>query len=206
VLGPGVIAAAAVGLGLAAWAFTRGTNPPPPAALVSWSDAIPGAGGLTYGDLAITSRTDAGDRGERPDAQLVVNLARVGQELAAPAVGLGAVVTSGWRWPALNEAVQGSPTSLHLQGLAVDLRPPRGETASQLLASLQALGVQWRDAIVYAPANGGHLHLDLPDAGQPYRNTIKALNTSISASYPVFRTAADAGDYAAGLDVRTSTA
>ena len=177
----GAVAAA----GIAAVVASRARPSTTGGAAVPWDDLelVPLGFGYTLADLTRTGRNidPPAELGGEIAAALALTWSRVG----APAVALGAGITSGYRWPELNTLIGGSPTSYHLTGHALDLSPPPGRDAAWLLEELQKAGVQWRDAIVYAPRDGGHLHVDVPRAGAPFTNRIKAHNTAIASSYPV---------------------
>lgn len=53
-------------------------------------------------------------------------------EALREAVGLPLAVLSAYRTPAHNRAVGGSPNSQHVQGRALDLKPPAGWTPARL--------------------------------------------------------------------------
>lgn len=63
-------------------------------------------------------------------------------------------VTSGYRSPAVNEAVDGAAGSQHLRGEAVDLVVD-GLTAEQLAAVIVRSGMPFDQVIAYAPERGG---------------------------------------------------
>lgn len=67
-------------------------------------------------------------------------------------------VTSGYRAPAVNRAVSGSPTSQHMLGEAADIKVP-GVAAEDLAAAIVALGVPFDQVIWYAPERDGHVHV-----------------------------------------------
>ena len=67
-------------------------------------------------------------------------------------------VTSGYRAPAVNRAVSGSPTSQHMLGEAADIKV-QGVAAEDLAAAIVALGVPFDQVIWYAPERGGHVHV-----------------------------------------------
>jgi hypothetical protein len=64
----------------------------------------------------------------RPDPEALENLTRLAATLEQVRIALGGVplaISSGYRSPALNQAVGGAPHSAHLRGLAVDFTAPR---------------------------------------------------------------------------------
>lgn len=69
-------------------------------------------------------------------------------------------VTSGYRSPAVNEAVDGSATSQHMKGEAVDLVVD-GYTAQQVATVIARAGIPFDQLIWYAPKRGGHVHVSL---------------------------------------------
>ena len=74
------------------------------------------------------------------------------------ALGRPVHVSSGYRSPAVNQAVNGSPTSQHPLGEAVDIRVD-GLTAETLAAFIVRLGLPFDQVIWYAPERGGHVHI-----------------------------------------------
>ena len=71
-------------------------------------------------------------------ATRAVELAAAFEALRA-AVGLPLVVLSAYRSPAHNRRVGGARNSQHVQGRALDLRPPRGWTSTELAAVARAI-------------------------------------------------------------------
>lgn len=70
-----------------------------------------------------------------PSDEQKVNLAFLCLNTLEPlreAWGAPIVVTSGFRAPAVNKGVGGSPTSQHMQGMAADIRPVHGEDFMKL--------------------------------------------------------------------------
>lgn len=55
--------------------------------------------------------------------------------------GVPFVVNSSFRTKAKNKAVGGAPNSLHLQGRAVDVRAPEGETRAKIVRAALSLGL-----------------------------------------------------------------
>lgn len=80
-------------------------------------------------------------------------------------------VTSGFRAPELNAAVDGSPKSVHLHGLAADIVPIRA-TVDEVMAYLVESDLRWDQAI-----DEEHLHLGLysPD-GEQRRQMLRKVN------------------------------
>lgn len=69
-------------------------------------------------------------------------------------------VTSGYRSPAVNEAVDGSATSQHMKGEAVDLVVD-GIASDRVAALIVKSGIPFDQLIWYAPERGGHVHVSL---------------------------------------------
>lgn len=76
------------------------------------------------------------------------------------ALGSRLRVTSGYRSPAVNEAVDGSATSQHMKGEAVDLVVD-GLRAEQLAQLIERSGIPFDQVIWYAPERGGHVHVSV---------------------------------------------
>ena len=76
--------------------------------------------------------------------------------------GLGRPVriTSGYRAPAVNQAIKGAPSSQHMRGEAVDMKAD-GLTAEALATAVVQLGLPFDQLIWYAPERGGHVHVSL---------------------------------------------
>lgn len=69
-----------------------------------------------------------------PSWEVVFHLRQLCREVLQPLrdhVGLPVTVLSGYRCPALNEALHGLGASLHIQGCAADLYVPDADTARQ---------------------------------------------------------------------------
>lgn len=65
------------------------------------------------------------------------------------AYGKPIIVTSGYRCPALNKAVGGSPTSDHMKGCAVDIHgtPNTKEENRRLFYLAQSINIEWKQLI-----------------------------------------------------------
>lgn len=78
-------------------------------------------------------------------------------------------VLSGYRTPEYNRKVGGAKLSLHVQGLAMDLRPPEGVAVKDfwlgILGVAQKAGI---GGIGYAsPEQGNYVHVDCREANPP---------------------------------------
>ena len=67
-------------------------------------------------------------------------------------------VSSGYRAPSLNRAIDGAERSQHMRGEAVDIKVD-GMTAQELAAFILRSGLPVDQVIWYAPERGGHVHL-----------------------------------------------
>ncbi|WP_233702203.1 D-Ala-D-Ala carboxypeptidase family metallohydrolase [Iodobacter ciconiae] len=65
------------------------------------------------------------------------------------------IITSGWRSPALNRAIQGSPRSDHCTARAVDIRCPKFGTARSVARALVASNVEFDQLILESPTLPG---------------------------------------------------
>lgn len=89
-------------------------------------------------------------------------------------------VTSGYRSPAANAAVGGVPGSAHTMGTAADVVPVQMSSPAAFVALKQAATVgRWpvRQAILYASARGGHIHVEVGDEPAPGGQWLYAPNT-----------------------------
>lgn len=68
-------------------------------------------------------------------------------------------ITSGYRTPALNRAINGSKTSDHMRGMAADIKLVSGHDAGRLLELARDIGIPTDQVIVYAIERGGHVHI-----------------------------------------------
>ena len=96
-----------------------------------------------------------------PTEQAKVNLAALVGNVLDPLramLGRPIRVTSGFRSPAVNEAVHGSSTSQHMIGEAADIKAD-GLDATLLLTAIVRSGLPFDQAIGYDPERGGHVHL-----------------------------------------------
>lgn len=106
--------------------------------------------------------------GRTAQAALVALCVEILEPLRA-ALGAPVRITSGYRSPEVNAAIGGSPTSAHMLGLAADIKSTAGD-AAHILRVLHQLDLDELDqAIGYAPAQGGHVHVGLARPGRPPR-------------------------------------
>ena len=95
------------------------------------------------------------------------------------ALGRPVRVTSGYRAPAVNRAINGSPTSQHMLGEAADIKV-EGLSAEALATAIVQLGLPVDQVIWYAPERGGHVHVSFTDT-RPTRR--QALHAPVSGGY-----------------------
>jgi len=113
---------------------------------------------FTYSETAEKKGID-----NSPPAEIVENLKRLAAELERVQVLLGAPldISSGYRCATLNEAVGGSDTSQHMQGLAVDLACPGFGTPLDVARAIQQSDVDFDQCIL---EYGRWVHLSFSDA------------------------------------------
>lgn len=75
-------------------------------------------------------------------------------------------VTSGFRAPAVNEAVGGADHSQHKLGEAADIKV-EGMQAWELAELVVELGLPFDQLVWYAPERGGHLHISFTKRRAP---------------------------------------
>lgn len=104
------------------------------------------------------------------------------EEVRSALGGLPILVSSGYRSPALNSRVGGSPTSSHCLGEAVDFICPAYGSNKDVIARLRATLPLWDQLILEFPkhSNGGWVHIGFglksrktvttTDDGKNYRN------------------------------------
>lgn len=133
-----------------------------------------------YFTLREMTRTSTGLDNQPPD-HIKANLTRLVREMLDPLreeLDLPIRITSGYRSPHVNAAVGGSRTSRHMTGLAADFKV-KGMTARQLVDRIERLRedgiVDYDQAIAYAVAKGGHVHIGLvPEGVTPRRQMLWA--------------------------------
>jgi zinc D-Ala-D-Ala carboxypeptidase len=82
-------------------------------------------------------------------------------------------ITSGYRSFAVNKALDGSPTSQHMLGEAVDIKAD-GLTAVELATVILRLGVPVDQVIWYDPERGGHVHVSYTETRANRRESLHA--------------------------------
>jgi hypothetical protein len=92
--------------------------------------------------------------------EIVANLKRVAATLEEVRALLGApiLVSSGYRSPALNKAIGGSPTSAHMHGLAADFTAPGFGTVLQVARKISASTIAY-DQLIYEFGTWVHIGL-----------------------------------------------
>jgi hypothetical protein len=98
-----------------------------------------------------------------PPPEILENLRRLAAGLEAVWALLGAAleISSAYRCAALNEAVGGSGTSQHLQGLAVDFACPDFGTPLEIADAIRKSGLEFDQCIL---EYGRWVHLSFSDA------------------------------------------
>ena len=113
---------------------------------------------LVYSETALERGID-----NTPPPEIVENLRRLAAGLEAVRSLLGGplAISSGYRCAALNEAVGGSSTSQHLQGLAVDFECPAFGTALEVADAIRRSALEFDQCIL---EYGRWVHLSFSDA------------------------------------------
>ena len=131
---------------------------------------------FTLAELARSSVAERLGIDNTPPPAAQANLERLVLRVLDPlraAVGRPVSVTSGYRSAVVNQAIDGSPTSQHMSGEAVDIKVD-GLTAVQLAAVIVRLGVPFDQVIWYAPERGGHVHVSYTETRANRRQTLHA--------------------------------
>lgn len=100
---------------------------------------------LLHSELAIRKGID-----NTPTSAIVAELQRLAREILQPLrdhLGRPVVVSSGYRSPALNRAVGGSPNSAHMQGRAADITVP-GVKPREVCLAIVELGLPFDQVIL----------------------------------------------------------
>jgi hypothetical protein len=130
-----------------------------------------------YFRLAELVRSDTAQRlaiPNRPPVRVLRNLVRLarGLDRVRRLLGHPLEVSSGYRSPALNRAVGGSPRSRHQSGLAADFACPSYSTPYRISLRLARAGIPF-DQLIYEygdHADGGWVHIAF--GRRPRRQTL----------------------------------
>lgn len=131
---------------------------------------------FTLAELARSSVAERLGIDNTPPPVAQANLERLVLRVLDPlraAMGRPVSVTSGYRSAVVNQAIDGSPTSQHMSGEAVDIKVD-GLTAVQLAAVIVRLGVPFDQVIWYAPERGGHVHVSYTETRANRGQTLHA--------------------------------
>jgi zinc D-Ala-D-Ala carboxypeptidase len=84
---------------------------------------------FTLEELTISETAARRGIDNRPSPAIIANLRRLATalEVVRQLIGRRIIITSGYRSPALNDAIGGSRTSAHIEGLAADFISPPPE-------------------------------------------------------------------------------
>lgn len=130
----------------------------------------------TWAELTVSAAAKRLGRDNTPPPEarraMALLVARVLDPLRA-GLGRPVRVTSGYRSPAVNQAVHGSPTSQHILGEAADIEVP-GMRAEEVATAIVRLGLPVDQVIWYAPERGGHVHVSHTDARPNRGQTLHA--------------------------------
>lgn len=110
-----------------------------------------------------------------PNAGEVANLVRLCESLLEPAqalLGVPLVINSGFRCPALNQAIGGATNSAHMDGRAADFVLPRGMSLKDAFEALRKSSLPYDQVIFECNA---WIHLAVAGAGSdPRRQALTA--------------------------------
>ena len=133
---------------------------------VNLHDAVPGAPNFKRAELVASATARARNISNIPTEQRIWdNLERVARiaQIARSHFGIALTITSGYRSPALNAAVGGSPTSHHGHGHALDIivgsRNPAGITIVDVFSYIHANSVYTELLLEEICMGGGWVHL-----------------------------------------------
>ncbi len=116
---------------------------------------------FSWAELAASSTAQRLGIDNTPPAEAAARLQVLVRDLLDPLrayLGRAIRISSGYRSPTLNKAIDGSPTSQHMHGEAVDFMVP-GMHSRDVVAAIVRSGLPFDQAIWYAPERGGHVHL-----------------------------------------------
>lgn len=109
----------------------------------------------------------------QPSSEIVTNLTRLAQTLEEVRNVLGGnsiLISSGYRSPALNVAIGGSRTSVHVRGLAADFTCPKFGSFLETAKAIEASNILY-DQLIYEYATWVHIGLAV-DGATPRREEL----------------------------------
>ena len=119
-----------------------------------------------------------------PNAGEVANLVRLCESLLEPAqtlLGVPIIVNSGYRSPALNQAIGGATSSAHMDGRACDFKLPKGMDLQEAFDQLRRSNLPY-DQIIFEC--GAWIHMAISKSGvDPRRQALTATGTPGHWSY-----------------------
>ena len=123
---------------------------------------------FSFEELTRTRQTDLQDANRKEARDYIDRLKLVAEMLEAIRTKFGAVrVTSGFRGPALNKVVNGSPTSQHSKGEAADFVCPAVTVDELHKWIVTESGLAYGQCILEKPPGSAWIHISL---GAPYRD------------------------------------
>ena len=126
---------------------------------------------FSFEELTRTGRADLQDANRREARDYVDKLKLVAEMLEVIRNKFGAVrVNSGFRGPALNQAVGGSSSSQHSKGEAADIVCPSTTVDELHRWIVTESGLKFGQCILEKPAGSAWVHISL---GAPYRDPKK---------------------------------
>jgi zinc D-Ala-D-Ala carboxypeptidase len=149
-----------------------------------WSSGMELAPNFKLAEFTRSATADRLGIDNTPNARQVQALQALSSDVLQPirdAVGVPVRITSGYRSPELNAAVNGSTSSQHMKGEAADFTV-EGYTAKELADLVQELGLEFDQLITYVPSRGGHVHVSYKASGS---NRGQRLHAPKGGSYVV---------------------
>lgn len=123
-----------------------------------------------------------------PSPEVIANLTRLANDLYEPIcdlLGYEITVSSGYRSPALNKKLKGAATSLHMDGLALDLDPPPNKSVRETFDLIRQAPLLLYEEII--EEFGSWVHIAIPLKGaMPKREQMRCDGFHASTGRPIY--------------------